>query len=491
MSNTSLTAGVLPAASLASRVRRLVASDALLVSAVFALLLVVFTYAEHPLTHDGLGEEGSTNAQLARDYRTRVLGQGVDDYLIQRVSLPVLVHYCAKLFHYPLSDHAAVKTWRALDLLFLTLAAWLWCVIVRELGIGQRGRWLGVLFLFVNFAVLKWCAYNSAAGDAATLALGLAMLLCYLQGRSFTLAALSLLGAFTWPAALQAGVLLLLFPRKQQNSEPATPAPSRLHLLIAAAAALWVWQVLHQHDVTFAPLERALSHTYVNLGITLACAYVFFGLALLLNDGRLFRLEYFRGRLADATFWLGIAVWATARMLQYRLTVVRSPLTVEYLSVDLLWSAVLHPGVFLVAHAIYFGPVVVLAFLLWKPVCTNIQRQGTGLVVVMAFALPLALCSDSRQLIVLLPLLVPFVVQAVEEVSWGWTQVGFVAVLSVLASKVWLTINPDTLANLLQLNVGPCMSAGSYGVQAAFVVFAGYVLYPLVHPSRAVRVSQS
>jgi hypothetical protein len=60
----------------------------------------------------------------------------------------------------------------------------------------------------------------------------------------------------------------------------------------------------------------------------------------------------------------------------------------------------------------------------------------------------------------------------------------FLVGVSLLGSKVWMTFNPDVSWSLIQMNVGPWMSHGSYIVHAAVTAFVGYILYTFTIPER-------
>jgi hypothetical protein len=144
----------------------------------------------------------------------------------------------------------------------------------------------------------------------------------------------------------------------------------------------------------------------------------------------------------------------------------------------ILVSSVAKPGVFLVAHVVYFGPIVLTAVFLWPQVCERIRRQGLGIVLVAGAAVLLSVASESRQLLGFLPLLAAFAVQAIDVLSpRRWHGAAFLAAGLVL-SKCWLPLNEGPLTgNLLEfpdqryfMNQGPWMSNGAYLVQGAIVL---------------------
>jgi hypothetical protein len=427
------------------------------------------------------GGDGGLYLKWARDFPQHVIVEKLDAYHVQRIAVPALLYYASEILHLERSDKALLRMWRGLDLACLTLIAWLWCRIARRLHVSTPGKWLGAIFLFVNFAVLKWTAYYAHLTDIPAYAEGMLMLYYYLKRRPLPLAVVSFIGAFTWPTALYVGVVLLLLPRERWGAvRPPAPAPLGLNLILAGAAAVIVYlrlQWLHHRGGILGGQEQPCPAAFTNLSIGLCAAYIFAALAYLWNDRRGYRLSYYLGCLKTHSFWLGIAVLMAVRLTMQQLGPRPTPYTPDLVLNYMLWSGVLAPGNFLVAHVIFYGPVVLFAVLLWKPFCALVQRYGAGLAVIVAFTVLMGIGSESRRIFNLVPLLVPFVVKVIDAYAWPRGRYVFVALVSLLGSKLWLTINPDMAGNLLQMNVGPWMTPTWYAIHAIVILFLGYVLY--------------
>jgi hypothetical protein len=137
------------------------------------------------------------------------------------------------------------------------------------------------------------------------------------------------------------------------------------------------------------------------------------------------------------------------------------------------------PLVFLVALVVYFGPVVGVVLLRWREVSGRLAGLGPGPALAAGLGIALSLNSQSRWVLVLVPLFVVGAVLAVDEV--GISQRGLIvfAGLSLLFSKVWLWI-PDLTATNLEtwpnqwyfMSFGPWMSPLGYAIQGVFVIGA-------------------
>jgi hypothetical protein len=147
-------------------------------------------------------------------------------------------------------------------------------------------------------------------------------------------------------------------------------------------------------------------------------------------------------------------------------------------------GTVAKPGVFLVAHVAYFGPWLLLAAMLWKPICRLIHQQGVGLTLAVLAGFLHGLDSESRHAIYLAPMLVPFLAKATDSLGWKTNAYAGLAIVSALASKVWLTIKGPFLDNaffypdqLYWMQHGPFMTHAMYLAQGAAVIAAGTWIY--------------
>jgi hypothetical protein len=438
---------------------------------------------------DGLGYDGITYGKLAKDFYAKVVTRKVDDYYIQRVLPSAIVHYGLRLLHYDLTNAQIIKGFTALNVAVLTAAAWVWCLIATELGIGTRGRWLGLVCSLGNFMALKWSAYYPVTTDATAYLNGMLMLYFYLKGWRGGVYLATLLGAFTWPTAMFVGGLFLLFPR--ENSADGVPAGlsrrGRAALMAATitfglAFALYVlylrrFVIPWRASQPFRPL--------IPISVVVAILYACPGLFTLLNFDGVLRPSYWarrtftRNGLATLAFLAGLkAVHAVASR--------------GHLPYDFGWrlaytavTAVSVPGVFFVAHVVFYGPVILLALFLWRPTCQLIHEHGVGLTLNAALGLILSLCSESRGVINFFPLLVPFVIKATDSLPWRARHYGLVVLATLVSSRIWLTINQGPFIGeplrfpdqLLFMCVGPWMSYGMYVAQGAITLLAGVLLY--------------
>lgn len=99
----------------------------------------------------------------------------------------------------------------------------------------------------------------------------------------------------------------------------------------------------------------------------------------------------------------------------------------------------------------------------------------------------MSLDSESRHMTNFMPMFVVFLAKATESLRWDWKHYSLLGVISLLMSKVWLTIGPLNLkgdvATVLLTNqrlfmsLGPSMSGRMYVVQGLVVLMVGIIIY--------------
>ena len=143
--------------------RRAVRRDVTL--SLFGLALVVLTHlpTEKVQTNGQFGE-GALFGIWATDFQRLVLFNGVTEDASQspalrcggRIPRATLV---------PGTAPTVVAGFVALNVALLGSMMWTWLRITHLLGMSVAGRWLGVVGLFINFAVLKWSAFTPVLPD--------------------------------------------------------------------------------------------------------------------------------------------------------------------------------------------------------------------------------------------------------------------------------------------------------------------------------------
>jgi len=451
-----------------------------------ALLVAAFSLSaifsgEILTVNGGFGWDGTRYAAIAKDFGPEVFGRKLDAYRMQRIAPSGAVHYGLRLFGLATADDAHIlRGFQVYNMLLLIAGVYAWHGIAARLGLGPRGLWLGFAAMYVNFAVLKMTFFSPVLTDTTALVAGMFLLYGHLAGHAWLVWLVGLAGAFTWPLLLPLALVLLAFPRGAGPPDvPAGRLPARWWIAggsAVAVAAAWRVVVVGQTIDGAGPIW----YSWAPLAAVLVCAYLAAATWWLIDRQALARLRRVftepqqRGVLAA----LGLAAAVAALRTFVFVPSAEPGYTVKQYLCAVLVSSVAKPGVFFVAHVVYFGPIVVAAILLWPRVCERIRGQGPGVVILAGTAVVLSIGSESRQLVSFLPLVAAFTVPAIDELPRArWHDVVFLAA-GLVASKCWLPLNHGpTTGNLLEfpdqlyfMNQGPWMSDGMYLAQGMIVL---------------------
>ena len=94
-----------------------------------------------------------------------------------------------------------------------------------------------------------------------------------------------------------------------------------------------------------------------------------------------------------------------------------SPFGLWHVATSTVASALVHPGVAIVAHATYFGPVLLLFILYWKRLKQTLLEMPLPLFWSTFLSLTLMMGSESRALIAGLPFIIFVMVMALSKIQ--------------------------------------------------------------------------
>ena len=432
--------------------------------------------ADYPRVTDGYRYIG-----IAR----RFLESGqIDSYRVMRIAPSGVVHGGLEALGLPYTNENIVLGFEVLNLVALCTAAYAVVRILRHLGVGTRARELALVLLLVNYPMLKYSVFYPALTDFSAIGLGSLLLLFYLKDRTWALVLTSLVGAFTWPVLFYQGLILLVFPREDRESER-LPRPRRR--LLSTLSAAWGFGLL----VYFVVL-RGLD-TYTG-SLRLEAAYVvvaalfliplYFFLPTMLFQRAFFDLRAIAARIQAWKVLAALLLFACVWLLQDALVTQKLSSTHfgigHFLSVQVLYGSV-RPLINLVAHTTFYGCLTVLLLIFWKPFGIAVARRGLGLVLAFLFNFYLILlASESRQLSNLLPWFVVFLCLALDRFNFPRHFAPMILILNVAASKVWLPMGNPWFTQRHMMSNGPWMSEDTWLLQlVGFGAIASLLFFSL------------
>jgi len=467
--------------------------------AAIAIYALVGQFSERIDTNFGLGDDGKKYGAWAADAWTTLKSKELDSYQLQRALPPALVWAIHKALKVAPTDRAIIRTFLVINVALVGISAATYSRIVRILGASERARMFGGLTIFGAYSILKWSHYSPVLVDLWAFAIGGVFLLLHLERRAVLLAFATLIAAFCWPSALEIGCVLLVCLRFDELDVDPRPSPARLSLVVAGACTL-AYSLYGRHLLaTTYTLDGAAKPEdwFVRGSLAIGALFIFFGAYRLLDDARLYSPGRWLRSLFRWDLWIALGLFFSVRWLRRWASngSMGALDTRDFLDVT-VYTSVARPGVFMLAHALFFGPLVLMLFLRWSSIARRLRESGVGLTLVALLGIALALNSESRRLFLLAGLFLPFVVVELDELEWRARDWAVVSALTLVSSKLWLTIDTtlggsalDWPAQSLFMTSGPWMSWTSYLWQGAIVAACLPYLFVLSRGSVSTRAS--
>jgi len=496
-------------------------ANLLILAAALLIAVAVQLYPDKIFTAGNVQGDSLFYTKLATSF-PQMIGE-IPSHFAQRILPSALIYGIIRIFSIPPTVANAALLFGILNIVMLCLIAYLWCAIADEIRIRPYGKWLGFFAFFINYAILKEASYIPVILDVSGYALGTLLFFFYFKRQSAGIFITMAIGLFTWPTVFFQGLPLLFFPRQREIPPPPaaaeTPKPDRRATVAAVliSAAIW-WKLIdlvHQNFYVLIPPFLPA----INLSIIIVGIYLFFAYKSLLAYGPLYESRFYLSPLRSLRTWGYVFLLAGlvigAKLAQNTLSHGKSPISSEMIGlfINILFSnSVIYPGVFITAHLVYFGPVLILTIFLWKKIVSLIHQYGPGLTLSAAGYILLCLSSESRCLIAIYPFFAIVTVKAAESLDWQPKHYWLIFVISALLSKFWLHIGPlnsfgpphpsalerpdmypagssvplihfnidwalTLPGKLFCMNRGPYMSADMYIAQSAILLLIVFFLY--------------
>jgi hypothetical protein len=296
-----------------------------------------------------------------------------------------------------------------------------WALLSERLGLRPCSSWLGFALLFVNFGVARWLFGLPVLTDAWGFALGMGQAFGLFCGWRWRQLLLALVAFFVWPQAGVAGLLLFLFPRSSLDGAPA-PRKATTAALVAATLLMGRTLTLHLSGHSAMPFGGQQLHPgLLPLSLVIAGAYVVVVMRRLLDVEGLWEPRRLLDSVRPWTWAVVAAVAAGVGLAGHALgRDARSqyPSLLVSAASFLDWSvftSVTLPGLFLVAHTVFFGPGFLLIGLFFRPFCEAAHRLGPGATLYVTGSLLFLLNASSRVSFAAWPMLIAVLMQVLDQ----------------------------------------------------------------------------
>jgi hypothetical protein len=382
----------------------------------------------------------------------------------------------------PRTDENVRQGFQVLNLVCLVGAAALWGSVAMRLGLPALSAWLGLLLLFLNFAMAKAAWAEATTADCAAFAVGMATLRAHLARRGGWLLACAALAALVSPALFAASLILWAMRGAESRGEIAVRDARWWGGVLAGAGLLGLVCAHALH--LFRPLRQSMPVDQASIGIAAFLVVVWLGLGarFLLEGAALPRLERRRVVVAVGIYLLvEIAVRGLSRVPFYPVPYAHA-----------IYHSVARAGLFFVAHVAWLGPIFLLTLLRWCEVAAAVRAQGPGMVAVFLLLLVEGIDPQSRLLVWGLPFVVAFTLAAVPVDGRIFA---LLAGGAFVASRVWFTLGlEDTVVSegigdhvrqhYFMAN-GPYMHPDGYALQGALILHGFLLLWLLLRRREA------
>lgn len=456
------------------------------------LFAYYFKYGERIQHNGGLGWDGAAYADWAqRDTIKVFLSKTISEYYVGRILPSFIVHVVSAWIGYDLSSTThVIHAFFILDVLALCGGVLLLFSIAKHLHWRSNITYVAVAGLLFNYPVLTNLSYNPTLTDMSGYMLGLAIIRAHLRRNLASLWIVSFLCGFVWPTMIYGSLFLIAFGNCQMELRP-TPKHGRFIALGAGLALLalsaWLYFVdgLRQTNGT-TPIQPAL----LPLCAILYVAYVYFAAFPLIDvPAQLRSLRQIGWKRPT----LAVGLVLSVKLISHHFSDgTPGPLTIlSY--IGLLTQATLaNPLVNVVAHAMHYGPLFIVALLIWPQIAACARSDSLGLTLFMLLFAVLSIGCESRQYLNAWPALVVLTCHALNKmnsdyrIDWWFTY--SIALMGIILSRCWLTINvgpwtgnfqqfPD---QMLYMYSGPWMSNQMYLVFLAATVLSSVAIATLL-----------
>lgn len=421
-----------------------------------------------------------------------------DSYYIHRILPSFIIRSFFNLFSISFTEPNILFAFQLLNILSLAVCSFFLKKIFTALKISLKNQLLFFFLLVLSFGVSKYHFYFPSMTDQLALMLSTLLLYFYMKNNIIGISATAIALAFTWPMAYYLGLILLAIPFGTLPYSPASSLQKKilysffiLYILLFSVIIVFILNIDIKVDFVSKIDRGILAFALCLAGV--ATIYFFFA-KLFLNktflDIPLFikKIDYKRLIIAGSVF---IIVYFIIKALQPKPTFLYS---ISQTLIDPVLYSFIKPLITIVADVSYFGVFICLLILFWNSFCKTVSQFGWGITLAIAFNLFLfGLAPQSRHLINLFPWFVVLLAKAMDKYSFSNNFYIVTAVLSFVASKVWLPLNiyenfttaamKDSNGNLgfpdqiLWMNIGPWMNEQMYYVQGFFALAITGILF--------------
>lgn len=295
------------------------------------------------------------------------------------------------------------------------------------------------------------------------------MLDAWVKKRQVLLLCVGVIGTFIWPTLFISALILYLFKQSPISlMDKSNSQPLSLWYLVKLGAALLVLPILLLTFIKYAPTKTLngfadiywgdwFGYNYINIWVTVIATLCLMLFVYKMLEPFQFNLIYFWKKIVESVtlkrFVIVCFVYGVMKILLWSLSNDDPYWDMAGMLKHTALRSTALPFVFLEAHFLYFGLIVVLLIFNWKRAIAVYERLGIGFMLIIAMCLILCVNPESRYMIYLLPFVaIPFMAIVDQMKLRTWVSWLFLY-MQLLLSRFWLPVNQDWLLIYFRLDV--------------------------------------
>lgn len=424
---------------------------------------------------------------------------------VQRILPSLLLSGALSLFRINKNDPNIILSFQIFNSLLLIVDVLLYIAISKEFALKRATRWLGFFPLFFCFGTAKAPYFIPVSTDTAAFTLALCGVFFALKRNLPALLFILLCSAFTWSTLVYWFIPLLIFPLQKTELSANHARPNVvLALTVSLVYLLGVYISYNVLGYRLTPYGTPVMEGLLPVSEGVGMIYLYVAFYFLTQQ---LGLEQLKREIKQ--FSLKGILFAVLALVIVRLVlffVLQSQPGIPFIAIfknqnSIFVRSIVAPGIFLVSHAVYFGPMFLLMIFLWKDICRQASQLGLGAILFLAVTVFFSITSESRHLLHAYPFLTLLCLRAIEERRLQKILLPVIAIGTLISSKIWWRISVDMHQEYLQtgflidplqryfMHIGPWMTIRHYAIQGSIALIFGAVLYLLVRRRRTAGVT--
>jgi hypothetical protein len=441
--------------------------------------------------NNNTGWDGKNYASLTLNFEELALQHQISSYQYQRIFAPAFIHYAAKLLGVKLTIDNIPLAYSIYNLLLILLSVILFFKLCTYLNIGKAAEIIGFSGLFLNYFILKNTSYYPVLTDSTAFFAGMFFTYCFITRRNVALVCAMLLAQFCYPMLLVVSIPLALLVRNNYISLKLdkTHFNKIIAMVISGIVLIGTYNILFVPDTLLEYYTMQHNVYVLPVSIILLLIYIWLTLSKFQNASNDQDENVFNWKLPVGMLLLFGAFLIVINKAIGRISLPEDVFTPKVFLYNVLQQAIDNPLVFLIAHIIYLGPLLLLVLFLYKPFLRIVSSFGDSALAYFLIIILLSIGSETRQFIHVYPFIVVIMMVTIDQMDITVPKAVAFVVLSLIVSKYWLSINePGIYTQYIYdkfpeqryfMNHGPFMSDASYLINLFVVIGEGALIWLL------------